>query len=366
MRRYALLLLAGVAALSSSASDLGAQGSPVDTTLRVAFGGFVDSYYAYDFGRPRELDRAFTTQPARHNEFNINLAHVEAVVSGGRLRGRLALQAGTSVQSNYAAEPTKGTVSGPEVARFIQEAYAGYQVIPSLWIDAGVFFSNMGMESWISSQNSTYTRSLVADYSPYYSSGVRATWQATPLLSVRVDVINGWQNISETNSEKAVGLRLDYSPGPGTTVSYYNYAGNETEGRLRLFNGVGVTASLTDRLGVLVQADVGTQEAPPGASGWSTWYGGVVAGRYRLTPAAALSARIERFADEDQVLIATGTGTQGFQVNGGSIGFDVTPRPRLMWRTELRGYESRDPLFADREDTSKYDAFVVSAMSVAF
>jgi hypothetical protein len=40
-----------------------------------------------------------------------------------------------------------------------------------------VFFSPVGMESWMSRDNPTYTRSLVADYSPYYSAGVKATWQ---------------------------------------------------------------------------------------------------------------------------------------------------------------------------------------------
>src|SRR5512145_2687701 len=97
------LLFAG-AALLATPPAIGAQGTPADTAIQVAFGGFVDTYYAYDIGRPPTLDRSFTdgatfaTQPARHNEFNVNLAYVEAILSGGRLRGRLALQAGTSVQ----------------------------------------------------------------------------------------------------------------------------------------------------------------------------------------------------------------------------------------------------------------------------
>jgi hypothetical protein len=89
-----------------------AAGAPPDTVTRVARGAFVDGYYAFDFNRPRDLDRAYTTQPARHNEFNANLAFVEATLSGSRVRGRLALQAGTSVQANYAGEPTTGAVSG--------------------------------------------------------------------------------------------------------------------------------------------------------------------------------------------------------------------------------------------------------------
>ena len=119
MNRYSV---AALALLASPAAAL-AQGAPTDTSLHVTFGGFVDTYYAYDFGTPPTLDRSFaggatfTTQPARHNEFNVNLAYVEALVSAPRIRGRLALQAGTSVQSNYGAEPAVGVISGPSLSR---------------------------------------------------------------------------------------------------------------------------------------------------------------------------------------------------------------------------------------------------------
>jgi hypothetical protein len=147
-------------------ASLHAQGTPTDTATKITFGGFVDGYYAYDFNRPATLDRAYTTQAARHDEFNVNLAYVDATLSGPRLRGRFAAQFGTSVQANYATEPRLGTLSGPDVSRFIQEAFVGYQLAPTLWIDGGVFFSPFGSESWISRDNWTYTRSLIAENSP--------------------------------------------------------------------------------------------------------------------------------------------------------------------------------------------------------
>ena len=87
-----------------------------DSTRTVTVGAFVDAYYAWDFNRPGpgNFDRAFTTQPARHEEFNVNLASVEVKLSGEHTRGRVALQAGTAVQSNYAGEPRTGSISGPE------------------------------------------------------------------------------------------------------------------------------------------------------------------------------------------------------------------------------------------------------------
>lgn len=338
-------------------------GAPPDTATRVAFGAFVDGYYAFDVNRPRALDRAFTTQAARHNEFNVNLAFVEATLSAPRVRGRLALQAGTSVQANYAGEPTTGAVSGPALSRHLQEAVAGYRVADGLWVDAGVFFANVGMESWISRDNPTYTRSLVADYSPYYSAGVKATWQATPRLAVRLDAVNGWQNVSETNAAKSVGARLDYAVG-ATTVSYYSYVGGEGAGRLRVFNGVGVRAAPGSRVQLLGQLDVGRQRRG-GAGGASTWYGGVLVARLQATRSTALAARVERFDDPHQVVLVTGEGGAPFRANGASLGLDVAPTARVAWRTEVRGFRAGRAVFPDRSGATPSASAGVVVTSLA-
>lgn len=336
-----------------------------DSTLKITLGAFVDAYYAYDAGDPLTFDRSYTTQAARANEFNINLAHVEAVMSGARLRGRLALQAGTSVQTNYAGEPANGAVSGPSLARHLQEAYVGYKVNDRLWVDAGIFFSNMGAEGWLPSDNLTYTRSLVADFSPYYSSGVRAVFQAAPRLVARVDVINGWQNISETNTDKAVGTRLDYTPKDGVTLSHYLYAGTETLGRMRLFTGVSTVAAVSPKVKVEAEFDVGQQGEADG-SGNDSWMGGVLAGRFALTPHVAFVIRGELYNDADQAIIVTG-GPDGFKATGGSIGLDYTPGDGFMWRTELRTLSADAPLFADRDaasGVSKSNLVLVTAFTL--
>lgn len=355
----------------------GAQ-SVSDTTIKVAFGGFIDTYYAYDMDRPPTIDRSFfggalfTTQPARHDEFNVNLAYVEANISGRRVHGRFALQAGTSVQSNYNGEPTNGIVSGPSLSRMIQEGYAGYQLAPTLWIDAGIFYSNAGLEGWASKDNPTYTRSLVADYSPYYSSGVRAVWQATPRLVARLDVINGWQNISETNSEKGVGLRLDYTPNGSLTVSYYNLfndevaSGGETGTRLRVFNGADAKLTI-GRTTLAGELDYGTFRPSSTSVTAANWWGFTAIGRQQLVSTTAIVARVERYSDPRQVNIVTGL-ANAFNGNGVSLGVDVIPQPKLMWRSEVRGFFADDPIFPDAARTipRKTDVFVVSSLSLAF
>jgi hypothetical protein len=324
------------------AAPLAAQG--VGDGVRV--GAFVDVYGAWDFSRPPTIDRVYTTQPARHAELNVNLAHVELRLDQETVRGRLALQAGTSVQSNYAGEPRVGSISGPEVSRFLQEAFVGFHPAKALWVDGGVFFSHIGQESWISRDNPTYSRSLIADYTPYYSAGVRAVWQASPAVTVHLHVVNGWQIIAETNDEKAVGVRVEYAPGPTLLLGYSNSVGNElpdsVQARVRVFNQVFARVGRPDRTAAWITADYGVQESVGGGS--DAWYGLALIVRHPLSDRIALNGRVERYADPDQVIVAS-LGTGGFETTGASLGIDVTTAGGALWRTELRGFRGDRPLY---------------------
>lgn len=339
-----------------------------DTATTVSYGAFVDSYYAFDFNRPGNFDRAFTTQPARHNEFNVNLAYVEAKVSGARVRGRLALQAGTSVQSNYSGEPAIGAVSGASLSRFIQEAVAGYRITPSLWVDGGIFLSHIGMETFISRDNLTYTRSLSADFTPYYESGAKLTWQESPEVTATFVVMNGWQNISENNADKSVGLRIDYAHSSQTTLSYYNFVGKEnTTSLLRAFNGVGLKTSLTPALTVQGNVDYGIQDRESG--GRSKWYSGALVAKVQASPLVGISGRVEEYRDPDQVIIVTGTDA-GFKGTTASLGLDISPlgTNRVLWRNELRGTWTSDPVFPRSSATSfsKDNYVLVTSLGLTF
>lgn len=333
-----------------------------DTSTRLAFGGFVDLYYAYDGGRPRSLDRAYATSAARHDEFNVNLAFLEATVTGPRVRGRLALQFGTSVQANYAGEPRLGALSGADVSRFIQEATVGLKVHPDVWIDAGVFFAPFGAESWISRDNLTYTRSFIADYSPYYEAGVRAVWQATPTLQAQLHIINGWQNVSETNSDKAVGLRLDWQATSRVIFSYDAFFGNEQPdslpSRLRQFHEGIAQWTPSDALTLRLSLDVGNEKR---AVGSQDWWGGALIARYALSPGTAIVGRIEHYADPGRVLVTTAP--QPVRASGASLGLDVVPAPRVVWRSELRVMRASDAIFPDRDAAGGFVARNVAAVT---
>jgi hypothetical protein len=80
--------------------------------------GFTDVFYAYDFNRPKGPARQpFLYSYNRQNEISVNLAYVSAAWHTETTRGVLALQGGTYVTDNYAAED-------PEI-RLLHEAWVG-------------------------------------------------------------------------------------------------------------------------------------------------------------------------------------------------------------------------------------------------
>jgi Putative beta-barrel porin-2, OmpL-like. bbp2 len=326
----------------------------------VTFDGFVDTYYAYDFNHLSNFDRSFTTQPARSDEFNVNLAYAGASYLQDRVRGRFALQAGTSVQNNYAGEPTNGAVSGPSLSRSIQEAYVGYRLTDQLWLDAGTYFSHVGAEGFISRDNPTYTRSLVADFSPYYQSGVRLSYQASEKLALQLHVVNGWQNISENNHSKMLGTQISYQLTPHSTLAYSTLIGREAE--FRHFHDL-VYKFTGEQFDFVAQYDVGFQNLADG-SGVGNWWGGLGVLRYKIGPTQAVALRAEHYADPHQFIINTSL-PASFETSGGSIGFDQDLSSQLKWRSEYRLMSSRSAVYPDGSDVSTMNHLAVTSLALS-
>lgn len=344
-----------------------------ESKTNITWGGFVDTQYAFDFNNPSSGDRAYSTQPARTNEFNLNMGHLEVSVDAEKLRGRFALQAGTSVQSNYSAEPQRGSVSGPDLSRHIQEARLGYKISDKTWIDAGIFFAHVGAESWISRDNLTLTRSLVADYSPYYLSGVKLTHTASDSLTLQLLVTNGWQNISENNTDKNVGTGIEYSWNH-FSFAYNTLIGNEVSPDLngsprnrefRHFHNLILRSKNAADFEWAAQFDIGFQQKPV-SSKHSQWLGGSLMGRYKIAEGQKVSLRLEHFNDPDQVVLVTSR-PESFNAFGVSLGFDQTLEHGLSWRTELRYLLADADVFPkNTSDFSKDNLTATTSLALSF
>jgi hypothetical protein len=328
-------------------------------SLAIKWGGYVDTYFMYDFNNlPRnQASHPFTT-PSRHNEFNINLAHIEVRASSQNVHGALALHSGTAVRTNYAAE-----IDNRELSQFIHEAWAGYQVANGLWIDAGIYPAPYGFESWMTKDNKTYSPSLVTNFSPFYQTGIRATWQVSDPLYVQIHIINGWQNIAETNNDKAVGISFGYVPTGILSVSYNNFIGNEqpvgTPSAIRFYNNLCTRLTLNKDLQFDMTTDYGIQKMKDINA---SWFGAALIGRYKISSIIAIAARTEYYKDENQVIYTTGT-KDGFDGLGASANVDFQLSPALLWRTEGRIIISNSKVFNSADGPTDKSAFIVTSLA---
>ncbi|MEP7235599.1 MAG: outer membrane beta-barrel protein [Ignavibacteriota bacterium] len=331
-------------------------------SLKVEWSAFIDSYYMYDFNSlPDNVASHPFTQPLRNNEFNLNLAHFEARVISRDVRGVLSVHTGTSVKATYAGES-----NNRELSQLIHEAWAGYQLATGLWIDAGIFAAPYTQEVWLTKDNKTYTHSILAEFVPFYQAGVRAFWQPVETFNATGYAINGWQNIAETNRDKAVGLSLAFSPISYVSFAYNNFVGNEQPAgqpsALRIFNDICLRIGEEGKVQADLTYDFGTENKD---SADRVWMGAAIVARVPLGDKIAFGVRGEYYKDQYQIIYHT-AGTDGFDGYGASLNFDVRPGKGLLWRTEGRYIRSKTDVFPSDRGLLNHTAFVVSSLSLGF
>ncbi|ALJ01716.1 porin [Rufibacter tibetensis] len=335
--------------------------SQVDSTGGVSLSGFVDAYYAYDFNRPPAHERpAFLYNHSRHNEFSINLAFLKAAYASENVRGNVALMAGSYAQYNLAAEQ--------ELLRHVLEANAGVRLGRGLWLDAGILPSHIGLESAVSKDNLTLTRSLAAENSPYYESGVKLTWE-TGKWVLSALALNGWQNIRETegNSGKAVGSQVQFRPTGKVLLNSSTFIGNEkadSARQMRFFHDLYATFLVLPRVKVAAVFDLGAEKRL-GSEGFAVWHSAALLLHYGLSSRVALAARAEYYSDRAGVIIPTGS-PHGFRTAGYSLGLDYAPAAKALLRVEGRLLDSRDGVFLRGTRPVRQSAAITSSLAVCF
>lgn len=353
-----------VAALFLLATKSFAQTDSLKSTL--TFSGYLEPYYAYDFGKPQDHSRpAFTYSHNRHNEVNLNLGFVKVAYQAQNIRANLALAAGTYMNANLAAEPG--------VLKNIYEANVGVKIAKKkdLWVDAGIFASHIGFESAIGKDNWTLTRSILADNSPYYESGAKITY-ATDNGKWLVSglVLNGWQRIQRVsgNNTPAFGHQLVFKPNAKITLNSSSFVGNDkpdSTKQMRYFHNLYGVFQITDKYALTLGFDIGVEQKSKGSSSYNTWYTPVAILRFSPSPKHNLALRGEYYSDATGVIIGTNT-PNGFKTFGYSLNYDYLIRDNIMWRIEGRGFNSKDKVFMLNNEPSSNNFFVTTALAISF
>lgn len=358
MQKIILFIFLAISGLGLTQADTS------KSTLSVS--GYLEVYYLYDFSEPTDHNRPpFIYSFDRHNEFNLNLGFVKANYLSEKVRANIAVGMGTYMNANY--------VSEPGVLKNVFEANIGVKLSKkkNLWLDAGIFSSHIGFESAISKDCWSLTRSMLADNSPYYESGVKVTYindSSTWLVSILV--LNGWQHIQRPNGNNipAFGTQVTYTPNSKITLNSSTFIGNEkpdTAMQMRYFHNFYGIFNLSKKWKITTGFDVGLEQKSEGSNDFNSWFSPVMIVKLLLNDKWSFACRGEFYSDKNGVIIYTGT-PYGFQTMGYSLNVDFQIRENAVWRLEGRLLNSKDTIFTQNNGFTNLNSFVTTSLAVSF
>ena len=358
----AIVLTAG-SLLAQETSKDSAPPSPSPSTPSISLHGLVDFYYASNFNRPpdRENFEAGTgTSAKRADEFQLNLAAADLLVDARPVTVHLIAVAGNGAEVVHEAEPV-GEGTGRDVLRHVYQASIAYTtpIGRGVVIEAGIFPSPIGIETFLSKDDWNYTRAWAGEFSPYYEAGISVTVPLSDRWSADFHVVNGWQLAGDNNDGKSYEARLTYTT-KMVAAQLAAFAGPELaddNAHWRTFGDLVVTINPNGRLRFAAELDDGYQSRPglPPAR----WQAVVGEARYAFTDRMAIAMRAETFHDPDN-------GISGVRqtLREGTVTLEYRPHPILIAKIEGRYDHASAPVFSTRGSGGKRKEQTIALASV--
>jgi len=318
--------------------------------------GWVDAYYGLNANRPPDGDSFLPgtgTTAHRANELDVNAAAIDLSVEPKPVGMHLTVAFGSGVEVLHAAEPA--------LWRNLYQASVSYAV-SKLTVEAGIYPSHIGYESFFSKDNWNYTRGWMGEYSPYYQAGVKATYAFDARWSAQVHFLNGWQLIRDNNHAKAVGTQVAFA-GEKLSVAFNTFAGPELPGddtHWRLFGDVTAQYKVSSSLSLGASADLGWQDRPQ-PQGAALWHAASLFARLAFSDRAALALRAEYYDDRDGFMSGTAQ-----LLRDGTLTLELRPAEPLILKLEAREDISDASVFKTRDGTSTTQFLALASAVVGF
>lgn len=194
----------------------------------------IDINYNYSFNNPTDNTVVGSTALARHNELQLSAANLGGDFRFQQARARIMTQFGTRsiVVPRNDVSVYRGQYALANAYRYLSEAYAGYEFrkMYGLNVDAGMFMSYIGLNSYYQSENWEYQASFTSDNTPWFFNGIRI--QAFPSRSLKLEawIINGWQSYGKFNSMPGLGGNITWCPNDHFKLLSNNYYGTDAAG----------------------------------------------------------------------------------------------------------------------------------------
>lgn len=230
------------------------------------YGAYLDIGGIVNFNVPENNLWRSRATASRHNQAapNMVLAYVRKDVSEASRWGmELGAQGGYD-SVDFAFLQGESKVGGADVLRHVHRANVSY-LAPlgnGLTVTAGLFNSLMGYESLYARDNTNYTRSWIADNTPYMMFGVNAAYPVNDRLTVTAFVINRYYHLAYTVAQPSYGGKWSYALTPRLTAMQTLYWGpDQTDASLEFWRLYGnhILEWKGDEVTVAASYDVGTE-----------------------------------------------------------------------------------------------------------
>lgn len=194
----------------------------------------LDVNYTFSFNNPNDNTVVGSTALARNNEVELSALHVGGDFYYKGARARFMTQFGTRsvVVPRNDYSPYRGQYQLANVYRYLSEAYAGYHFNTAygLNVDAGLFMSYIGLNSFYQAENWEYQASYTSDNTPWFFNGIRIQYHPTKHLKIEPWIINGWQSYGKFNSMPGLGGNITWIPNSNFKILTNNYYGTDAAG----------------------------------------------------------------------------------------------------------------------------------------
>lgn len=351
----------------------------------IEFSGLIDGYYNWNNNHPNDTNSPTPTANQLRNfdfdanSFSLNMAKLSLSHTADPVGFRIDLGFGKAFSAfGLGVLPLNAPNGFPNGGSdsvndtHLEQAYISWVPTKGKGFEAdfGEFVTSAGAEVIETYSNINYSRGLLFTWMlPYYHFGLRTSYPLTKKETVGFQLVNGWNNITDNNAGKTIGVTslytaskynwaLNYYGGPENNIaagaSVTGLRGTDRGYRMLIDTTLNLTLSkLTGYINYDYSQNRNAAFAGAGKTRTTNLYrkqGVALAGRYQLTNTLALAGRYEYLVDGNDRRDFGGTSAQitGFRkatIQEFTITGEYKMAAGLLARLEYRRDHTDNPFF---------------------
>lgn len=315
----------------------------------IDFSGFVDAYYNFNANHPQ--NKSYGNQlhyfDLDSDTFSLAMARLSLAHDADPVGFRVDLGFGKGYEAFLAADSTSFAHLEQAYVALKPKGGHGFEA------DFGGFVTSAGAEVTEAKDNWNYSRSFLYALGPFYHVGLRTSMPLTKSFTAGVQVVNGWNNYTDNNSGKTIGITTLYTKPKFIFANNY-YGGPENAGTntgfRHYFDSV-LTLTPTSKFNAYIEYDYwqnrnALQTGPTTyvATNLDHIQGIATAAKFQATPKFAFVGRYEYVADKSDAGGSIATASRQ-NLNEFTITGEYKLPEGMLARLEYRRDSSDKPYF---------------------